>query len=155
MQTVVLMPAADDSLYNTGYKWTQQMSFLDLVPIHAPMKYFTLSISENSIRSSLVQLLPMGEMLSVPFLNSINVPLQAEQEAAITRRRRTGGGGRSHFAASISQFWWLKRTGLLAHQEYRSDVCAHHPEGLSNSWPCRVMSLLMPHLFFGSLMSPM
>lgn len=39
-------------------------------------KKLTLSISENSIRSSCVQFRPMGEMLSMPFLNSMKVPLQ-------------------------------------------------------------------------------
>lgn len=41
-------------------------------------KMFTLSNSENSIRSSGEQLRPMGEMLIIPFLNSMNVPLQVE-----------------------------------------------------------------------------
>lgn len=54
----------------------------DLVTINVlVVEYFTLSISENSIRSSSVQLRPMGEMLSIPFLNSMNVPLQAEKDA--------------------------------------------------------------------------
>lgn len=44
------------------------------------LMYITLSISENSIRSSSVQLRPMGEMLSIPFLNSMNVPLQEEKD---------------------------------------------------------------------------
>lgn len=35
----------------------------------------TLSSSENSIRSSRVQLRPMGEMFSMPFRNSMKVPL--------------------------------------------------------------------------------
>lgn len=35
----------------------------------------TLSSSENSIRSSSVQLLPMGEMFSIPLRNSMKVPL--------------------------------------------------------------------------------
>lgn len=36
----------------------------------------TLSSSENSIRSSRVQLRPMGEMFSMPFRNSMKVPLE-------------------------------------------------------------------------------
>ncbi len=53
----------------------------NLVTINAlAVEHFTLSISENSIRSSSVQLRPMGEMLSIPFLNSMNVPLQAEKD---------------------------------------------------------------------------
>lgn len=43
-------------------------------------KTFTLSISENSILSSGVQLRPMGEMFIIPFLNSMNVPLWAESD---------------------------------------------------------------------------
>lgn len=35
----------------------------------------TLSSSENSMRSSRVQLRPMGEMFSMPFRNSMKVPL--------------------------------------------------------------------------------
>lgn len=35
----------------------------------------TLSSSENSILSSRVQLRPMGEMFSMPFRNSMKVPL--------------------------------------------------------------------------------
>lgn len=35
----------------------------------------TLSSSENSIRSSGVQLRPMGEMFSIPLRNSMKVPL--------------------------------------------------------------------------------
>ncbi len=49
-----------------------------------PAKGFTLSISENSIRSSSVQLRPIGEMLSIPFLNSMNVPLQADKDGWLT-----------------------------------------------------------------------
>lgn len=44
--------------------------------LHMPRNDLTLSISENSIRSSFVQFRPMGEMLSMPFLNSMKVPLQ-------------------------------------------------------------------------------
>lgn len=39
----------------------------------------TLSSSENSIRSSRVQLRPMGETFSMPFRNSMNVPLVVEE----------------------------------------------------------------------------
>ena len=48
-----------------------------------------MSSSENSIRSSRVQLRPMGEMFSMPFRNSMKVPLGARG-----RVEGRGGGAR-------------------------------------------------------------
>lgn len=45
----------------------------------SPNAACTLSSSENSIRSSGVQLRPMGEMFSIPLRNSMKVPLCGQE----------------------------------------------------------------------------
>ena len=49
----------------------------------------TLSYFSNSSRSSFEQFLPMGEMLIMPFRNSINVPLQKCQKYELHLWTRT------------------------------------------------------------------
>lgn len=49
----------------------------------------TLSSSENSIRSSGVQLRPMGEMFNIPLRNSMKVPLWIKAQGYWGRERKT------------------------------------------------------------------
>ena len=87
----------------------------------------TLSSSENSIRSSRVQLRPMGEMFSMPFRNSMKVPLEARGQV-----EGRGGGAREkekdpEFKSSPTGTSWGTRIHPWISQGPSARSCAYHP----------------------------